>query len=139
MNRQEAIDNIAGISTYIQSDFSTGIGQGMAAAGQALTSVLGSETTKNMFQSFGQKVIEATKTTNKFGTDTVNTAKKVNTAVDNSGKNLVNTAKTSSTTAKTSIETEVGSADPKPTVKKVEVPSEVKIEGFSAEEVEKIT
>lgn len=124
-NRQEAIDNIAGISTYIQSDFSTGIGQGMAAAGHALTSVLGSETTKNMFQNFGQKVLEATKTTNKFGTDTENTAKKVNTAVNNSGKNLVNTAKTSSTTAKSSIENEVGSADPKPEVKKVAVPTTV--------------
>lgn len=99
-NRQEAIDNVAGISTYIQNDFTNGIGMGLIAATGAFDKAF----SKEQFQKLGKNILQF---------------------AQNSGKTIENSAKTSSKNASNTIETEINNTDPEPTVQKVEVPEKV--------------
>lgn len=119
---QTAIDNVAGITTYIQSDFTNGIGAGMLAAKQSLDTVFGKNAFQNGMKNFGNMVMGAVQKNKELEASAKQTGKSAETAAKNAGDTLKASADTSSKSAKTSIETNVGGANPKPEVKKVEVP-----------------
>jgi phage-related minor tail protein len=124
-NYQSAIDNVAAIDAYVQNDFSTGIGNGMVAAKNALNTVFGKGAIQSGFQSFGKNLMAAVNKTNEFGTNATKTATTVNTAIGASGTKLTTTAKTSTDTATTYTKTQINGMDLKPEVKKVGVPATV--------------
>lgn len=97
---QTAIDNVAGITTYVQNDFTNGLGEGMLAAQDAFDMVFSKESLSKL----GKNVLQF---------------------AQNSGKTIENSAKTSSQNASNTIETEINNTDPEPTVQRVEVPQKV--------------
>lgn len=110
---------------YINNDFTPGIASSMGVAATALQTVFGSGKVQSGLQTFGKKLLAATTSTQKFGTDATATAGKVNSAIKNSGTTLANTAKTSTDTATTYTKTQINGMDLKPEVKKVGVPATV--------------
>lgn len=73
---QTAIDNVAAIQTYVESDFTTGTQKGLVAVKNAFTNTFGKSGVQTVFQGFGKALINSTKTST--DTATTYTTSKVN-------------------------------------------------------------
>lgn len=123
---QTAIDNVAAITTYVESDFTNGTTSGLVAVKDAFTSAFGdSGGVPALLQGFGNGLRTAAEEAGMFGNDVKGTAKTVDSAVKASGKNLTTTAKTATDSATGYTEGEFDSMKLEPGVSKVDVPDTV--------------
>lgn len=124
-NYQEAIDNVAAVQTYVESDFTTGTTSGLVAVKDAFTGAFGDGGIQTAIQGFGTRLKEAAKNSQQFGKTAESTASTVDSAVRSSGKTLTSTAKSSTDTATSYTTNKINGMELSPEVDKVEVPDSV--------------
>ena len=122
-SREEAQANLAGVLSYVNNDFKTGMETGMEGASAALDKVFSPDKIKTGMQNFGQMVLQSMQDEDKLVKKTGESATKVNAAWNGAAQNLTTTSKTATDTASTYTQTTINGMNLKPEVKKVEVPT----------------
>lgn len=121
---QDAIDNIAYIQTYVESDFTNGVEGGVTAVSTAFNSLFGESFTTGM-QTFGEKLREAAKQNGMFADSVTEAGKKTDSVITASGKNLERTSKSSTDKATSYTESAVNGMDLEPGVDRIDIPGMV--------------
>ena len=94
-SREEAQNNLAGVLTYVNNDFKTGMETGMEGAAHAFDKVFGGEKVKTGLQNFGNMILKSMQHEDTLVKKTNASAKSINTAFNGAGQNLKTTAKSS--------------------------------------------
>ena len=124
-SREEAQNNLAGVLTYVNNDFKTGMETGMEGAAQAFDKVFGGEKVKTGLQNFGDMILKSMQHEDTLVKKTNASAKSINTAFNGAGQNLKTTAKSSTDEAANYTTSTINGMILEPDVDKVVVPETV--------------